>query len=313
MKKNLNVAYLNGAEGMIRKGASGSDSSSGGSGVKWTGHADVEGLKAIGWTDEDIAYYQENGVNWNEEDDKYHKVPEDNIALYGVLTADNIQEYKDIIVYLPKIDTSFVTDASYMFEASMAMISIPYLDTSNVTNMESMFSSCYSLVCVPILDTSNVTNMRFMFYECWGITHTPKFDTSNVTNMESMFSGCFGLKYIPELNTSKVLNVDYICADCSSLNVVSQLDFTNVKSVKDPFLGCNSLRFANIKDLQLSIKFTDSALLEKESLLYMINNEITDKPFTIFMNKRIYDKYANDADILNAWRNHTNVSFSDIN
>lgn len=30
---------------------------------KWTGHADAEGLKAIGWTDEDIAYYQENGVN----------------------------------------------------------------------------------------------------------------------------------------------------------------------------------------------------------------------------------------------------------
>ena len=37
---------------------------------KWTGHADAEGLKAIGWTDEDIAYYQENGVNWNEEDDE---------------------------------------------------------------------------------------------------------------------------------------------------------------------------------------------------------------------------------------------------
>ena len=35
----------------------------------WTGHADAEGLRAIGWTDEDIAYYQENGVNWNAEDD----------------------------------------------------------------------------------------------------------------------------------------------------------------------------------------------------------------------------------------------------
>ena len=33
--------------------------------IKWTGHADAEGLRAIGWTDEDIAYYQANGVNWN--------------------------------------------------------------------------------------------------------------------------------------------------------------------------------------------------------------------------------------------------------
>ena len=76
---------------------------------RWTGHADAEGLKAIGWTDEDIAYYQANGVNWNEEDDQYHLVSDDNKALYGVLTADNISTYKDRIVYLPKIDTSSVT------------------------------------------------------------------------------------------------------------------------------------------------------------------------------------------------------------
>ena len=65
---------------------------SGGSG--WTGHADVEGLKAIGWDDEDIAYYQKHGVNWNEEDDEYHKVSDDNKALYGVLTIDNISTYR---------------------------------------------------------------------------------------------------------------------------------------------------------------------------------------------------------------------------
>ena len=87
----------------------------------YTGHADVEGLRAIGWTDEDIAYYQEHGVNWNEEDDEYHKVSDDNKALYGVLTANNISNYKDRIVYLPKIDTS------------------------NVTDMSSMFNGCYSL------------------------------------------------------------------------------------------------------------------------------------------------------------------------
>ena len=82
----------------------------------WTGHADVEGLKAIGWTDEDIAYYQQNGVNWNEEDDDYHKVTDDNKALYGVLTAKNISTYKGRIVYLPKIDTSGNTSMYNMFD-----------------------------------------------------------------------------------------------------------------------------------------------------------------------------------------------------
>lgn len=111
-KKSELIAPINFAEEI--KGITGAK-------PKWTGHADAEGLRAIGWTDEDIAYYQENGVNWNEEDDEYHKVSDDNKALYGVLTASNISSYRDRIVYLPKIDTS------------------------KVTSMEGMFSSCYSL------------------------------------------------------------------------------------------------------------------------------------------------------------------------
>ena len=43
----------------------------------WTGHADVEGLKAIGWTDEDIAYYRQHGVNWNEEKDEFDRLHEE--------------------------------------------------------------------------------------------------------------------------------------------------------------------------------------------------------------------------------------------
>ena len=139
---------------------------SGGSATKWTGHADAEGLKAIGWTDEDIAYYQANGVNWNEEDDEYHKVTDDNKALYGVLTADNISTYKDRIVYLPKIDTSGVTSMYQMFRVCYSLVAIPLLDTSSVTRMDYMFSSCYSLVSIPLLDTSSVTRMDYMFSSC---------------------------------------------------------------------------------------------------------------------------------------------------
>ena len=145
-------------------------SSGGGSG--WTGHADVEGLKAIGWTDEDIAYYQENGVNWNEEDDEYHKVTDDNKALYGVLTADNISTYKDRIVYLPKIDTSGKTTMSNMFSGCYSLVTIPQLDTQSVTNMNYMFQDCYSLVSIPQLDTQKVTEMSNMFSGCYSLTHT---------------------------------------------------------------------------------------------------------------------------------------------
>ena len=137
----------------------------------YTGHADVAGLKAIGWTDDDIAYYQENGVNWNEEEDHLHLVSDDNKELYGLLTANNIQTYKDRIVYLPKIDTSSKTSMRSMFSNCSSLVSIPQLDTANVTNMSSMFNNCRSLVSIPQLDTANVTNMSNMFNGCYSLTH----------------------------------------------------------------------------------------------------------------------------------------------
>jgi surface protein len=109
-------------------------------------------------------------VNWNEEDDEYHKVTDDNKALYGVLTASNISSYKDRIVYLPKIDTSSVTNMGSMFNNCSSLTAIPLLDTSSVKSMSSMFYGCYSLTAIPLLDTSRVTNMGSMFYGCYSLT-----------------------------------------------------------------------------------------------------------------------------------------------
>lgn len=204
----------------------------------YTGHADAEGLRAIGWTDEDIAYYQANGVNWNEEDDEYHKVTDDNKALYGVLTANNISSYKDRIVYLPKIDTQ------------------------NVTNMTNMFKDCNSLVSIPQLDTAKVTNMSYMFSNCSSLVSIPQLDTAKVTNMSSMFSNCYSL--------------------------------TNV----------------NLKNVKLAYQLNYSALLSKESLLYLINNSIATSAVTIKLKAYAYTRLANDPDIVAALANHPNISIA---
>ena len=161
----------------------------------YTGRADAEGLKAIGWDDDDIAYYQQHGVNWNAEDDEYHKVTDDNKALYGVLTADNISTYRDRIVYLPKIDTSKVTNMDSMFASCPSLVSIPLLDTSNVTNMNKMFYSCYSLVSIPQLDTSGATNMSQMFYSCYSLVSVPTLDVAKNTASGYPFYGCYSLIY----------------------------------------------------------------------------------------------------------------------
>ena len=250
---------------------------------KYTGHADAEGLRAIGWTDEDIAYYQENGVNWNEEDDQYHLVSDDNKALYGVLTASNISTYKERIVYLPKIDTSGMTNMYGMFSRCSSLISIPQLDTSSVTSMNNMFSRCYSLISIPQLDTSSVTNMGSMFYNCYSLASIPPLDTSSVTNMSDMFSYCSSLISIPPLDTS------------------------SVTSMNNMFYNCYSLTHANLKNVKSVCQFANSALLSKGSLLYLINNEAATSAITIKLASYAYDRWATDADVVAALANHPNI------
>ena len=151
-------------------------------------------------------------MNWNAEDDEYHKVSEDNKALYGVLTASNISTYKDRIVYLPKIDTSGVTDMSYMFNECYSLVSIPLLNTQNVTDMNSMFNYCYSLVSILLLNTQNVTDMNSMFGFCPALVSIPQLNTQNVTDMNSMFNYCYSIT---------TANLEKLTKDC-------QLEYTAV-------------------------------------------------------------------------------------
>ena len=311
----MNIIRFNtiGDDKVIKKGSGGGSSSGGGStapGTKWTGHADAEGLKAIGWTDEDIAYYQEHGVNWNAEDDEYHKVTDDNKALYGVLTADNIQTYKDRIVYLPKIDTSNVTNMVSMFSACTSLVSIPLLDTSGVTNMNNMFISCYSLVSIPQLDTSKVTSMVSMFSECFSLVSIPLLDTKNVTHMTGMFYCCYSLASIPPLDTGNVKYMLDMFSRCYSLVSIPQLDTSNVTSMNGAFNYCRSLTHINLKNAALSCQLNNSALLSKESLLYLINNETATSAITITLASYAYERLANDADVVAALANHPNISIA---
>lgn len=254
---------------------------SGGSG--WTGHADVEGLKAIGWDDEDIAYYQKHGVNWNEEDDEYHKVTDDNKALYGVLTADNIQDYKDRIVYLPKIDFSGVTNMNNKFKDCMAMVAIPMIDTSKVENMVSTFQNCYSLVTIPPLDTSKVITMSMMFMACRALETIPPLDTSKAGTPQ-MFYNTYCILSIPSL--------DIKIGNHSSM-----------------FLSNYRLERVKLKNLNKSLSL-QLTLLSKESLLYIIENEIATSAITITLSSYAYSRLAEDADIVAALANHPLISLA---
>ena len=302
------------------------------SGNGWTGHADVEGLKAIGWDDEDIAYYQKYGVNWNEEDDEYHKVSDDNKALYGVLTADNIQDYKDRIVYLPKIDTSGLTSMRQLFYNCSSMIAIPLLDTSNVINMNSAFQGCNALICLPKLNTSQVTDITGMCYNCYSLTYIPNLDFSKVKGLSSTFYQCYNIKNIPLINSEFLNNMTSTFYACMSISAIPPLNTSNVSSFSQFCLGCrslvklpmidmisgsgitinycHSLQHCYFKNIRGNLSFPQSPLLSKESILYIINNEAATSEITITLSAYAYSRLAEDADVVAALANHPLISLA---
>lgn len=282
-----------------------------GGGNGWTGHADAEGLRAIGWTDEDIAYYQENGVDWNAEDDHLHLVSDDNKALYGVLTADNISSYKDRIVYLPKIDTSALTTMQNLFNGCGEMVALPMLNISNVTNIAGVFYNCYQLRCIPPLDWSKVKQSASAnaFNGC---TSLRTLDVSNLPlggNIYGMFYQCVSLREVNLADSSQVTNAGSLFYMCTALRRINLLDLSSATNVGSMFAFCFNLdvRIKNVKT-SLDIKYLYG--LTKDDLIYLINNEASTSSITITLASYIYDKYSTDPDVVEALTNHPNITLA---
>ena len=215
----------------------------------FTGHYDTEGLRQIGWTDEEIEYYNQNGVQWNSSEDNYFKLTQTELAgddskntrfLPKSSTLTYFKNYNKLLA-IPNINTNNNTGTSSMFNNCYLLTTIPQFDTSNKTNMNSMFNNCYSLTMIPQLDTSKVTNMSSMFYKCYSLTMIPQLNTSSVIYMDSMFSSCCSLKTIPLLNTSKVIDMNGMFSSCYSLKTIPLLDTSSVTNMSTMFHSCSSL------------------------------------------------------------------------
>ena len=227
--------------------------------------ADATGLKAIGWTDDDVNYYKYNNYVYPWEADNY-KVSDVNkqitinsksdIATYKnnpdfkycpmfdtstESSVFNMFSYCKSLASIPHLDTSKATDMRSMFNTCLSLITIPQLDTRSATNMSVMFSGCSFLTTIPLLDTHNVTNMSYMFRDCSSLTAIPQLDTRSVTNMSGMFVGCEHLTTIPQLNTSKVTEMGQMFYNCSFLTTIPLLDTHSVTDMSDMFSGCSHL------------------------------------------------------------------------
>ncbi|EMY4659177.1 BspA family leucine-rich repeat surface protein [Listeria monocytogenes] len=143
---------------------------------------------------------------------------------------------------LSNLDTSNVTDMAFMFYNSTGTsIDVSNFDTSSVTSMYAMFNSCDVATSIDVsnFNTSNVTNMGSMFSYTSAVTSldVSKFDTSNVTNMNSMFKGSAATSLdVSGFNTSNVTDMNAMFRDSTVTSIdVSNFNTSNVMGMEDMF------------------------------------------------------------------------------
>lgn len=152
-------------------------------------------------------------------------------------------------------DAKAVKDMSYMFYGCQWLfdLDLSHLTTSSQLNFTScMFFGCSSLQTLRLSDkfnTEGVTSMGNMFRDCHSLVVFPveNFEVDNVTFMDGMFRNCYNLGVLDLHNwhPSELKFSDSMFENCYDLTTVdlSYFDMTNIESASDMFRGCSSLKY----------------------------------------------------------------------
>ena len=121
------------------------------------------------------------------------------------------------------------------------------MDTSKVTNMSYMCAYAPNILDVSDFDFSSATNMDHAFYYNPSLTELNKVTFPKATNLNYAFANCWGLAEVTEFSAPECTTASYMFSGCSSLGAVLQPDMPKVSNLIRAFEQCDFL-----KDLDLS-------------------------------------------------------------
>lgn len=172
---------------------------------------------------------------------------------YKPTTKEELQKLvRNHDIYLGDIDTSLITDMSYLFCKDLGeldgMIDEDFdgsafeLGQTFMKNMlEDMDKSRRDFSGINEWDTSNVVDMNNMFFNCKYFNESLSFNTCNVRDMSLMFYGCENFNQTLNLDTRNVINMSYMFCGCVNFNQKLNFDTSSVKDMDGMFEGCESL------------------------------------------------------------------------
>lgn len=282
------------------------------------GSFDEQGLRDLGWTNDDINYYKSNVPHYAWEDSIYvvsdgnKEYNYKNYPAFSSITAamrsditGNASFFPYVPEYLAEINNSSTEAGTFNF--CKHTIAIPSYDTSNRNRFRDLFKNCEKLRCVPLLDTSNGTDFYGMFNGCKTITSIPPIDTSKGTTFDGMFQNCFSLVSVPSLDTHNGTDFGYMFSYCTAISYVPELDTSNGTYFNSMFQNCTNL--SRIEGVDFS--GATSALPKlmwpsnNSTLTYLrLNGTLNVSADFSYLRALDHDSYAS---ILDAARNTTNT------
>ena len=92
----------------------------------------------------------------------------------------------------------------------------------------------------------------------------------------------------------------FVFYNCPKVRYISRLSLESGTSTTNIFGLCSSLSHVEIKSLSTNLSFSNSPLIDKESILYLIQNNKAKSAITVTLHADAYNRLANDADIVAA-------------
>jgi hypothetical protein len=169
---------------------------------------------------------------------------------------------------LSGVDTSLVSDFSYIFDRTSGITSLPELNTQNGTNFKYMFNSATNLQSVFEIDFEKATSADYMFQGCSSLSYV-KFknmdkNTKAIT-ISNMFVGADISRGVDGLDLSRTTNLGNFMKNSNIVEFV-HLETSKCTGFAGAFSGCTKLKTLALDLYSASSSAFSSTLYDTSSL-----------------------------------------------